>query len=464
MATASSQVVTPTVINVSPNGSLKNTSRVSSTSQPISIGRNLTKPSQSVRPVSTSVSTSSNRVSVIPTASIVTPTAVSSYQSRSSNRNTPPSVVSAKVVDMYDGSESEEEVPVVVTSRPVSVSSRTTPISNQVTMTAPVITQATVTETTSLEPANPIPAIEKVCVPDTPTTEELYASGFCPLETIQVYKDEDSYDVYIKALTKDGFKVLICLDIAECAECILDADGKCVQMMCVEKVTSMPSAYMEACKKCENPNLMGMAYTNGTMMNCVCNGEENHYALLGGDISDPHGIFYGDAAPFPIVRLSDVRKAPKMVHNCIRAMTQEIVAALLKIELSVIDHAMKDAECLKRELCKYKQTLLSKIGQLNGSVRTLEAIDNKYENIKICPQNQEQLLCTRGKVWDNLAHRRLLYGHLIFSAAEVSTTCGSLHNQMKVVEGNQQMLDRKFCDIHNVIEFKRTTTTVVQSD
>ena len=492
MATASSQVVSPTVLNVSPSTLTANATRVSSTPQPIAIGRSTSKPSQTVR----TINGSSTRANVIPTASNPTTSKSIRVTSRSMEEPVMTSMTNGRVTPVAVSTRSMEE-PVMTTATgrvtPVAVSTRSmeepvmttatgrvTPVPTAQMATARVtpnptysmvtgrvtpqpMPQALVVEKTTLEMEQPTPVVEKVCVPDTPTTDELQDSGFCPLETIQVYQDdEETYDVYIKALSKDGFKVLIYLDISECAECLLDADGNCIQMVCVEKVNTMPSEYMEACKKCESPYLFGMAYANDSRMNCVCNGEEKHYAIIGDDLWDPHGIFYGDAAPFPIVRLSDIRKASKMVHNCIRAMTQEIVAALLKLELAMIDHSMKDAECLKKELCKYKQTLLSKIGQLNGSVKTLEAIDSKYDNISICPQNQAELLCTRGKVWDNLAHRRLLYGHLISSAAEVASTCGVLHHQMKVIECNQQMLDKKFCDIHNVIEFKRTSVKVTE--
>ena len=505
MATASSQVVSPTVLNVSPSTLTANATRVSSTPQPIAIGRSTSKPSQTVR----TISGSSTRANVIPTASNPTTSKSIRVTSRSMEEPVMTSMTNGRVTPVAVSTRSMEEpamttatgrvTPVAVSTRsmeePVmtTATGRVTPVPTAQMATARVtpnptysmvtgrvtpnptysmvtgrvtpqpMPQALVVEKTTLEMEQPTPVVEKVCVPDTPTTDELQDSGFCPLETIQVYQDdEETYDVYIKALSKDGFKVLIYLDISECAECLLDADGNCIQMVCVEKVNTMPSEYMEACKKCESPYLFGMAYANDSRMNCVCNGEEKHYAIIGDDLWDPHGIFYGDAAPFPIVRLSDIRKASKMVHNCIRAMTQEIVAALLKLELAMIDHSMKDAECLKKELCKYKQTLLSKIGQLNGSVKTLEAIDSKYDNISICPQNQAELLCTRGKVWDNLAHRRLLYGHLISSAAEVASTCGVLHHQMKVIECNQQMLDKKFCDIHNVIEFKRTSVKVTE--
>ena len=470
MATASSQVVSPTVLNVSPSTLTANATRVSSTPQPIAIGRSTSKPSQTVR----TISGSSTRANVIPTASNPTTSKSIRVTSRSMEEPVMTSMTNGRVTPVAVSTRSMEE-PVMTTATgrvtPVPTAQMATarvtpnPTYSMVTgrVTPQPMPQALVVEKTTLEMEQPTPVVEKVCVPDTPTTDELQDSGFCPLETIQVYQDdEETYDVYIKALSKDGFKVLIYLDISECAECLLDADGNCIQMVCVEKVNTMPSEYMEACKKCESPYLFGMAYANDSRMNCVCNGEEKHYAIIGDDLWDPHGIFYGDAAPFPIVRLSDIRKASKMVHNCIRAMTQEIVAALLKLELAMIDHSMKDAECLKKELCKYKQTLLSKIGQLNGSVKTLEAIDSKYDNISICPQNQAELLCTRGKVWDNLAHRRLLYGHLISSAAEVASTCGVLHHQMKVIECNQQMLDKKFCDIHNVIEFKRTSVKVTE--
>lgn len=286
-----------------------------------------------------------------------------------------------------------------------------------------------------------------------PSTAEIYALGFNPLRLVAITEAGNTRS-FIQALSKHGYKVLILLDTP------LMFDGNRVTMTRItpQEPMNIPEQFKQSCRMCTNEHMCGIAYErNGTMCQLRTGSDgmtviEDLYLQLPGS-GGASDIFTGDAAPFPIVKFSQLQANPAAVHEMIAHKTRNVIASLLTVEIAQLDLVRVKLNEIDEAVAEYKGLLANKIGELYASCARMKEIDATYDTAAITAENSAAMLMARGKVWNNLTHRQLLWGHLINSAANVARLAQPLGHIHKAVEAEKIVLATKCANLHAPMEF-----------
>jgi hypothetical protein len=295
-----------------------------------------------------------------------------------------------------------------------------------------------------------------------PTEDELNALGVKPLEVVTIQSD-GAMSTYIKALTKHGYKVLI--DVDQPGASTVGYANVRLQKVIPQKALELPKAYHDTCNSCREHNACGVAFErDGSMCRLTPQTDDNKMVVVKeelfanlGDAGDPYGIFKGDAAPYPIVKLSTLRANPAAVHCAIEKMTHEIVAALMKADLAEIAALKVRANAFAAAVAKYEASLYHEIDHLRTTSRKLKAFDEQCDRIKMCDLSAEAMakhMERRSQIWTNLTHRHLMWGHLLHNAdgvARLNHPVQMLHTDL---EAHQAILNAKCADMDKIIDIK----------
>ena len=287
-----------------------------------------------------------------------------------------------------------------------------------------------------------------------PSTAEIYALGFNPLKLVTI-TEAGKTTSFVQALSKHGYKVLILLD----SPLMFDGNRVVMTRIAPQEPMNIPEQFKQSCRMCTNEHMCGIAYErNGTMcqLSAGVDGttvKEDLYLQFPGGPGGVSDIFTGDAAPFPIVRLSQLQANPAAVHEMIAHKTRNVIASLLTVELAQLDMVRSKLGEIDEAVAEYKGLLAHKIGELYTSCARMKEIDATYDTATITAENSAAMLMARGKVWNNLTHRQLLWGHLINSAANVARLAQPLGHIHKAIEAEKIVLATKCGNLHAPMEF-----------
>lgn len=287
-----------------------------------------------------------------------------------------------------------------------------------------------------------------------PTIEELHAHGFYPLETLQVQQD-GQLTTYIRALTKHGFKVLILLDSPLTP--IQGFANVHLRYVKPEQPVEMPEHYRDVCKMCHNEVAEGVFFERDgnwchmrpERMMDESNKEyvvvkEYLYSSMGGD---PRGIFKHDALPYPIVSMAAIRMSHKVAHCKIAEMSKAIAATLLARNLAKLTALEQLLRATADQVCEFRKGVHHKVMHLNEMCRKLREYDEYYEHANLCTMDQcdaKGVMAKRGAVWENLTHRQMMYGHLVYHSNIVAHLIHPITEINQVVVMEHEMLHKKF--------------------
>jgi hypothetical protein len=301
----------------------------------------------------------------------------------------------------------------------------------------------------------PEPMIINVGAPvNLPSTAEIYALGFNPLRLVTI-TEAGTIKSFVQALSKHGYKVLILLD----APLFFDGNRVTMTRIAPQDPMNVPEQFKQSCRMCTNEHMCGIAYErNGTLCQLSAGADgmtvkEDLYLQLPGGPGGASDVFTGDAAPFPIVKLSQLQANPAAVHEMLAHKTRNVIASLLTVEIAQLDVVRAKLSEIDEAVAEYKGLLANKIGELYASCARMEEIDATYDTAAITAENSAAMLMARGKVWNNLTHRRLLWGHLINSTANVARLAQPLGHIHKAIEAEKIVLATKCGNLHAPMEF-----------
>lgn len=298
---------------------------------------------------------------------------------------------------------------------------------------------------------SPLP-ITNVAAP--PTETELRALGFHSLEMMSVNVNGHTEN-YVVAFSKNGHKVMILIDSP------MNLSFVPVEYRVITPVEpQIPAQYQRTCQMCRGDYIQGLAYRrDGTMCYLRPSAAEAEAVSpqwfgQAANVPDPAGIFKCDTLPFPVVRLSDVRRYGDSIHCALSKFSDDIFRSHLQHNINEIELDIARADALKHSLVNYLATLRHQTSRTCSSLAQLRSIDAQYQRIKPCdiPADQaEALISARGRVFDNTAYNLVKRGCLVSNSSNVTRIADHLIGLTETTNQYTANLNANFANIDKPI-------------
>lgn len=244
----------------------------------------------------------------------------------------------------------------------------------------------------------------------------------------------------IRVVSNNGSKFLI----------LLDSDTYTTENMYAEHYHSAKAPNLDiselhrnSCYECENGVCATVYERDRAMCMIFPDGQkETVYVSKGGS---PENIFDDDVTPFLVVKMSTLTNMTtderRVFDSVVLRRNERTASDLLKKEIVKLDESISDAYEYYRSLLDYKALIVKYVKTLTNSINRLSSI--KTEDLEL-----------KGKIWENLTHRRLLWGRLVSEIEDTCTADDGIKAFSKVLGDKKEMLRDEIKSMGTMIQFE----------